>query len=79
MTSRRRDWAARRRGELHRERGSRRLLPASDAQRSLNARRADGRRTKARLVGLSDRYAYLTRSHDYKGLSMPHLNEQPER
>ena len=65
MMSRRQDWAARRRGEFNRERGSRRLLLAIDAQRSLNARRADGSRTKARPAGLSDpRYAYLTRSHD---------------
>ena len=65
MTSRRQDLAARRRGELNRERGSRRLLPAIDAQRSLRARTAHGSRTQARPVGLSDpRYAYLTQSHD---------------
>jgi hypothetical protein len=58
MTSRRRDWAARTRGQLNRERGSRRLLPAIDAQRSLNAPRAEGSRTKAHPVDLSDpRYA----------------------
>jgi hypothetical protein len=65
MTPRRTDWAARRRGALKRERGSRRLLPAIDAQRSLNARRAGGSRTKARPYEPSDpRYAYLTQSHD---------------
>ena len=65
MTPRRQDWAARRRGELYRECGSRRLVPAIDAQRKLDARRADGTRPTAGPVGLSDpRYAYLTRSHD---------------
>jgi hypothetical protein len=63
MTSRRQDGAARTQGELQGERGSRRLLPAIDAQRKLNAGRADGSRTKA--AGRSDyRYVYLTQSHD---------------
>ena len=54
-----------RRGELNRDRGSRRLLQAVDARRRLNARRADSTRTRADLLGPSDsRYAYLTRSYD---------------
>ena len=65
MTRRTRDLPERRRGELKRNLGSQRLSSAIDAQRSLNARRADGSRTKADPVGLSDpRYAYLTRSYD---------------
>ena len=65
MTSRRQDWAARRRGELHRERGFRRLSPALNAQRRLIDARPDGAWTKAGPLGLSDpRYAYLTRSHE---------------
>jgi len=50
---------------LTRDRGSRRLSSAVDAQRRLNARRADGARTKADPFGPSDpRYAHLTRAHD---------------
>jgi hypothetical protein len=57
--------AARRRGELPRERGSLRLSPAIDARRRLNIRRADGAGTKALPLGPSDpRHAYLTQSHD---------------
>jgi len=42
-----------------------RVSSAIDAQRRLNARRADGTGTKADPFGPSDpRYAYLTRSHD---------------
>jgi hypothetical protein len=57
------NWAARRRGELTRDRGSRRLSPTIDARRRLNARRAVGTRTKADPFGPNDsRYAWLTRS-----------------
>jgi len=57
--------AARRRGELPRDRGPRRRPPAIDARRRLNTRREDGGRTKADLHGPSDlRYAYLTQSRD---------------
>ena len=55
--------AARRRGEVTGDRGSRRLSPAIDAQRRLNAQRADGTPTPADPFGPNDRrYAYLTRS-----------------
>ena len=65
MTHTRQDLAARRRGELSRDRESRRLRSAIDAQRRLNARRALGARAKADPVGPSDaRFAYLTRGHD---------------
>jgi hypothetical protein len=57
--------AARRRGELTRDRGSRRLSRAIDAQRRLNSRRPDRTRIKADPFGPTDpRYAYLTRVHD---------------
>ena len=62
--------AARRRGELTRDRGSRRLSPAIDAQRRLNARRADGTPTNPDPFGPNDRrYAYLKRSYDENGLA----------
>jgi hypothetical protein len=65
MTLRRQDLAARRRGELNRDRGARRLSQAVDAQRHLNARRTGSTRTKADPHGPSDpSYAYLTRSYD---------------
>ena len=65
MTRTRQDFAARRRGELHRERGSRRLVPALNARRSLSARSADNQLIEARVPGRSDhRYAYLTQQHD---------------
>ena len=65
MTHGREDGAARRRGELDRDRGSRRVSSAIEAQRRLNARQGDGARTKADVIGPSDpRDAYLTRSHD---------------
>ena len=65
MTLRRQDLAARRRGELNRDHGSRRVSSAIEAQRRLNSRRADGGRTRADPLGPSDpRYAYLTRTHD---------------
>ena len=57
--------AARRRGELARDRGSRRVSSVIDAQRRLNTRPARGAPTKADPVGPSDpRYAYLTRTYD---------------
>jgi hypothetical protein len=65
MTRSTRDLPAQRRGGLKRDRGSRRLSCAIDAQRRLNPRRRDGTRTKADPVGPSEpRYAYLTRSYD---------------
>jgi hypothetical protein len=71
MTRTEHNRAARRRGELTRDRGSRRLSPAIDAQRRLNARRADGTRTNADPVGPSDRrYAYLARSYDGEALAI---------
>ena len=70
MTRTEHNRAARRRGELTRDRGSRRLSPAIDAQRRLNTRRVDGTRTNADPHGPSDRrYAYLGRSYDEKGLA----------
>ena len=70
MTRTERYSAARRRGELTGDRGSRRLSPAIDAQRRLNARRADGTPTNADPVGPNDRrYAYPTRSYDENGLA----------
>ena len=61
--------AARRRGELARDQGSRKVFSAIDAQRRLNARSALGTRTKTLPVGPSDpRYAYLTRAYDYPPL-----------
>ena len=77
MTRAQNNWAARRRGELDRDPGSRQLSQAVDALRRLNARRAVSARTKADLVGPSEpRYAYLTQSHDEQGLAMPHSEEQ---
>jgi hypothetical protein len=65
MTHRRADGAARRRGELDRGRRARRVSSAIEAQRRLNARQGDGARTKADVIGPSDRPdADLTRSHD---------------
>jgi hypothetical protein len=65
MTRTQRDWAARRRGELAGDHGSRRVSSAMDAQRRLKARPARGTRTKADPVGPSDpRYAYLTRTYN---------------
>jgi len=63
MTRSTRDPPARRRGELNRDR--KRVSLAVDAQRRLNARRADDTRTKADRFGPRDpRFAYLTRVHD---------------
>jgi hypothetical protein len=65
MTHKRQDLAARRRGELNRDRGSLRLFPAIDARRRLNARRSGDTPTKAHPGGPSDpSHAYLTRSYD---------------
>jgi hypothetical protein len=65
MTRKTHDLAARRRGELTHDRGSRRLVRAVDTQRRLPSRRAAGPQTKADPHGPSDpRYAYLTQSHD---------------
>ena len=70
MTRTEHNRAARRRGVLTRDRGSRQLSAASDAapidaRRRLNARGTDGTPTKADPFGPSDpRYAYLTRAHD---------------
>jgi hypothetical protein len=55
---------------LTRDRGSRRLSPAIDAQRRLNLGRADGTPTNAGPFGPNDRrYAYLTRSYNENGLA----------
>jgi hypothetical protein len=70
MTPTEHNRAARRRGELTRDRGSRRLSSAIDAQRRLNTRRADGTRTNADPAGPNDRrYAYPTRSYDGEALA----------
>jgi hypothetical protein len=63
--------AARRRGESTRDRGSRRLSPAIDAQRRLNARPAPGTPTNVdSFVSNDRRYAYLTRSYDGEALAI---------
>jgi hypothetical protein len=65
MTRTEREPAARRRGELARDHGSRKVSSAVDAKRRLNVRRARGIPTKTVPVGPSDpRYAYLTRTYD---------------
>jgi hypothetical protein len=65
MTRTTQDSAARRRGELHRERGSRRLVPALNARRSFSPRSAANQLIEARVPDRSDyRYAYLTQQHD---------------
>ena len=57
--------AARRRGELALDHGSRRVRLAIDARRRLTARSAREMRTTPDLTGPSDlRSAYLTRTHD---------------
>ena len=69
MTRTEHNRSARRRGELTRDRGSRRLSSAIDAQRRLNSRPADGPPTKADPVGPNDRRSgYLTRSYDGKAV-----------
>ena len=64
MTHTEQDVSARRREELARERGSRRLLEAIDAQRRLDDRRADAVQAKVPVGPRDARFAYLTRSHD---------------
>jgi hypothetical protein len=65
MTRRTRDLPERKPGELNHDRTIHRVSLAIDAQRRLNARRADGIRTKADPVGSSDpRHADLARSYD---------------
>jgi hypothetical protein len=65
MTQTEHNSAARRRGELTGDRGSRRLSAAIDARRRLNTRPAGGTRTNADPHRPSDpRHAYLTRSSD---------------
>jgi hypothetical protein len=56
---------ARKRGELSHDGVGRRLQPAIDARRRLNAQRRGAGGTSASRVGPRDpRYDYLTRSHD---------------
>ena len=65
MTSTKRDDAARKRSEVSRDRVGRRLSPAIDARRRLNAQRRDTAPTSASQFGPRDpRYDYLTRAHD---------------
>ena len=65
MTHTEHDRAARRRGELARDHGSRQVPFAIDAQRRLTAQSARDERTKPDPAGPSDpRYACLTRTHD---------------
>ena len=65
MTTTKRDNAARKRGELSRDGVGRRLSPAIDARRRLNAERRRTPGTSASHVDPRDpRYEYLTRSHD---------------
>jgi hypothetical protein len=64
MTSIKRDAAARRRGELNRTSGGRRLSPAIDARRRLNGPRPGPGEISASHVGPRDpRYENLTHSH----------------
>jgi hypothetical protein len=74
--------AARRRRELNRDGGSRRISQAIDAQRRLSARRADSTRTKANPFDPSDpgheyvaqarpSKTYRCRITTYKGAHMP--------
>ena len=68
MTRTEHNSAARRRGELTGDRGSRRLSPAIDAERRLNARHVDATPTDSDPFSANDRrYPYLTR-HDGEGL-----------
>ena len=65
MTHTEHDRAARRRGELARDHGSRRVRLAIDAQRHLTSRSARENRTTPDLTGPSNlRSDYLTRTHD---------------
>jgi hypothetical protein len=68
------DWAARRRGELDRDRGSRQFSQAVDAQRRLNTRRPATRTPDA--FSSSGPGHWDARSSDvYGGLSMRHSEE----
>jgi hypothetical protein len=65
MTHTKNNRASRRRGELMRDRGSRRISFAIEVKRRLNAQRPDVTRTRADSVGPRDpRYAHPTRTHD---------------
>jgi hypothetical protein len=65
MTNTKRGDMARKRGELTRDGVGRRLSPAIDARRRLNAQRRGPAWSGASHVGPRDpRYDYLTRSHD---------------
>ena len=65
MAGTKRDELARRRGDLSHDGVGRRLSPAIDDRRRLNAERRGGGGTSAGRFGPRDpRYGYLTRSHD---------------
>ena len=65
MASMRRDDVARKRGELSHDGVGRRLSPAIDARRRLNAHRRGAGATSTTRFGPRDpRYGYLTRSVD---------------
>jgi hypothetical protein len=64
MTRTDQDATARRRDELARDRGSRRLLEAIEAQRRLDERRADAVEARVPVGPRDPRFAYLARSHD---------------
>jgi hypothetical protein len=78
MTSTPQNWAALRRAKFNRDRGLRRLSQVVDAQRRLNARRADSTRGKADPLGpelppprVPDAIARLSTP-----LPIPHFDEQ---
>jgi len=65
MAGTKRNDLARKRGELSHDGVGRRLSPAIDARRRLNAQRRGAGATSAGRVGpRNPRYNYLTRSHD---------------
>ena len=65
MTNSKRDDIARKRGEFSRDGVGRRLSPAVDVRRRLNAQRPSTAGTSARRFGPSDpRHDYLMHSHD---------------
>jgi hypothetical protein len=64
MTHTEQDLTARRRDELDRDRVSRRLLNAIDAQQRLDDRRAHVVQAKLPVGPRDSRFAYLARSHD---------------
>ncbi|MFL5861798.1 MAG: hypothetical protein ACJ780_13625 [Solirubrobacteraceae bacterium] len=65
MAGTKRNDLARKRGELSHDGVGRRLSPAIDARRRLNADRRGGGASRASRVGPRDpRYDYLTRSYD---------------